>query len=75
MIQKSVQVNVLDKTADTALVKEYRANEDVFVFDLAETVTDAEGNISLNILASDRYAFGKDAPFSLSQDELNGVVV
>ena len=77
MIYKQVNVAVLDKTADTAIVKEYRADEDVFVFDLAETVLDQDGNSSLNVLASDRYEKQSDAPFTLTQeemDELTGAV-
>ena len=75
-IKKTVSIKVLDKTADTAFVKEHRLDDKVYIYDLAESITNEEGEVSYNYLATNRYSPDNDAPFTLTQeeeDELNGV--
>ncbi len=77
MIKKEVEVKVLNETADIALVKEYREAEDIYVFDLVKSVEEKKGDITditYQILAQNRYAKVKDAPFTLTEDELEELI-
>ena len=65
---KDVEIHVLDKLAVKAVVKEFRNSEetsnlDLYVYDLID-----EGG---NIISSDGYTFAEDAPFKLTEEELD----
>ena len=64
-VEKKVNVEIpaLNTTAVVANVKEYRADEGVYVFDLY----DVDGNM----VAKDRYKAVADAPFELTQEDLS----
>jgi len=67
-IIKDVEIRVLDKLAVRAVVKEFRNSEetsnlDLYVYDLLDE--------NENVISSDRYAFMEDAPFKLTEEELD----
>ena len=67
MIEKEVNIQVLDQIAVKAVVKELRNsletnNKDLYVFDLYD-----EDGVCL---ASDRYELAEDAPFELTEEEI-----
>lgn len=71
MITKKVSVKVLNKTADTAFVKSYDEANDIYIFDLAVSSTNDEGEVSYETLAQHRYAKKSEAPFELTEEEFN----
>lgn len=67
---KQVNVDVVGVIADLAIVKEYREDpQPLVVFDLYQTY-EVDGEISKNLLASDRYELLEDAPFELTEEEI-----
>ena len=64
-VEKEVNIAIpaLNTTAVVANVKEYREDEGVYAFDLY----DADGNL----VAKDRYKAVADAPFKLTQGDLD----
>lgn len=68
LIDKSVSIGIkaLGITADTAQVTEYREDEGVYVYDLY-----AGGEL----VAKSRYVKITDAPFELSQEEIENLKI
>ena len=64
-VEKEVNIAIpaIAATAVIAHVKEYREDEGVYVFDLY----DADGKL----VAKDRYKAVADAPFELTQEDIN----
>lgn len=59
----AIQIPALDTTAVIAHVTEYRAEEGIYVFDLYDAVG--------NLVAKSRYAYIADAPFELTQEDID----